>query len=368
MGRCKVGVVGVGHLGQSHARILAGMPDVELVGVVDTNSAQADAVAARFASKVFDHHRDLADHVDAACIVTPTVFHHTVAKDFISRGIPVLVEKPLALNLAEASELADLANRHQTILQVGHIERFNPAFEELRTKPITPKFIEAERHGMFTGRSTDIGAVMDLMIHDLDLLLDLVGQPVVEVQALGMTVFGRHEDMASARLRFAGGCIAHLTASRMSPNPKRKMRIWAPEGYAGIDFCDKRLTLVQPSSELRLYGLNTRGLSATERQQLPAEIFKQHLQTQDSTFERGADQLTRELEDFVHCVQTRSTPRVTGEAGRDAIAVAARIIDSLNHHAWTGEPASFTGPGDLPTPLGALFEAQVAELQTQKAA
>jgi predicted dehydrogenase len=368
MDRCKLGVVGVGHLGQAHARVLASLPNVELVGVVDTNSVQAETVAARQRVRVFDHHCDLADHIDAACIVTPTVFHHTVAKDFLNRGLPILVEKPLALNLDEANELVELANKNRAILQVGHIERFNPAFEELRSKPINPKFIEAERHGIFTGRSTDIGAVMDLMIHDLDLLLDLVGQPVEEVQALGMTVFGRHEDMASARLRFASGCIAHLTASRMSPKPKRKMRIWAPEGYAGLDFCDKRLTLVQPSPELRLNGLNTRSLTASERQQLPAEIFKQHLQTQESTFERGGDQLTRELEDFVRCVQSHSTPRVTGEAGRDAISVASRIIESLNRHAWNGQSPGPFGPADVPVPFGPLFDLPIPEFQLDRAA
>jgi predicted dehydrogenase len=363
MRRCKLGVVGVGHLGQAHARILASLPNVELAGVVDTNSNQADLIARRHGTRVFDHHCDLADHVDAACIVTPTVFHHTVAKDFLGRGLPVLVEKPLALNLDEAIELVELARQNETILQVGHIERFNPAFEELRSKPINPKFIEAERHGIFTGRSTDIGAVMDLMIHDLDLLLDLVAEPVEEVQALGMTVFGRHEDMASARLRFAGGCIAHLTASRMSPKAKRKMRIWAPEGYAGLDFCDKRLTLVQPSPELRLYGLNTRGLTPAERSGLPDAIFKQHLQMQERTFEGASDQLTRELEDFVRCVQTRSAPRVTGEAGRNAIALAGRIIESLNRHAWNGQATGPIGPADVPTPLGPLFEAPLPEFE-----
>src|SRR5262249_34353449 len=180
-------------------------------------------------------------------------------------------------------------------LQVGHIERFNPAYEELRRRPVTPKFVEVERHGTFTGRSTDIGAVLDLMIHDLDLLLDLIGEPVVEVQALGMTVFGKHEDMANARLRFVGGCVAHLTYSRMSPRPKRKMRIWAPEGYAGIDFCDKRLTLVQPSAELREYGLNARAVAAEQRHELQEQIFTRHLQTQERGCAGPMDQLTAEL-------------------------------------------------------------------------
>jgi predicted dehydrogenase len=368
MGRCKLGVVGVGHLGQSHARILASLPDVELVGVVDTNNSQAEAVAARFGARVFDDHRDLADRIDAACVVTPTVFHHTIAKDFLNRGLPVLVEKPLALNFEEASELVDLANQNRTILQVGHIERFNPAYQNLRSRRINPKFVEVERHGAFTGRSTDIGAVMDLMIHDLDLLLDLIGQPVEEVQALGMTVFGRHEDMANARLRFKGGCIAHLTASRMSPKPKRKMRIWAPEGYAGLDFCDKRLTLVQPSPALRANGLNTRALTTAQRNQLPNDVFKQHLQTQELTFESDKDQLTLELEDFVRCVQSGAAPRVNGEAGRDAIAVASRIVESLNHHAWNGNEAGPIGPGDVPTSMGRLFEMPFNGIEMERAA
>lgn len=361
MARIKLGVVGVGHLGQAHARILANLPGVELVGVVDTNNAQAETVARNCGTRVFDHHRDLANRIDAACIVTPTVFHHSIAADFLRAGIPLLVEKPLALNVKEADELVALARRHRTLLQVGHIERFNPAYEELRTRRIKPMYIEAERHGTFTGRSTDIGAVMDLMIHDLDLLLDLVGGPVVEVQALGMTVFGRHEDMASARLRFANGCVAHLTASRMCPNPKRKMRIWAPEGYAGIDFCDRRLTLVQPSGELRRDGLDVRGLSPALRRQLPNQVFTQHLQTQELTCDRPTDQLTDELVDFVRCVRENAEARVTGEAGRDAIGVAERIVEALRRHSWNGADGS-TGPDDVPAPLGLLFEPVATEL------
>src|SRR5262245_32010193 len=247
----KFGVVGVGHLGKEHARILSGLHGAEMVGVVDVDVGQAQAVAERCGTKVCPSAAELAKHVGAVCVVYPTEHHHAVAAQFLGRGIPTLVEKPLALNLEQANELVDLARKHRTILQVGHIERFNPAYEELRSRSINPKFVECERHGTFTGRSTDIGAVLDLMIHDLDLLLDLVGGPVTEVQALAATVFGGHEDLANARLTFANGCIAHLTASRMTPISKRKLRVWAPEGYAGIDFVRKSLTLVQPSEELR---------------------------------------------------------------------------------------------------------------------
>jgi predicted dehydrogenase len=352
----KVGVVGVGHLGQAHARVLSSLPEAELVGVTDTNTARAEEIAARHRVRVFDHHLDLAKHVDAVCVVTPTVFHHPVAADLLRRGVAVLTEKPLALNLAEADDLVDLAARHNAMLQVGHIERFNPAYEELRRRPITPKFVEVERHGMFTGRSTDIGAVLDLMIHDLDLLLDLIGQPVVEVQALGMTVFGKHEDMANARLRFASGCVAHLTASRMSPRPKRKMRIWAPEGYAGIDFCDKRLMLVQPSAELRARGLNARAIPPEARQELQAQVFTRHLQTQDMSCSESADQLTAELREFLHCAATGHSPRVGGAAGRDAVALAERVVSALREHSWTDSATGPIGPDELPAPAGWLFD------------
>jgi predicted dehydrogenase len=367
MRRIRIGIVGVGHLGQAHARILAHHPDAELIGVVDTNSDRADEVARQFHTHVFDHHLDLAEHVEAVCVVTPTVFHYPIAADLLRRGLAVLVEKPLALDLAESEELAALSRRYGALLQVGHIERFNPAYEDLKRYPMRPKYVEVERHGMFTGRSTDIGAVLDLMIHDLDLLIDLIGEPVVEVQALGMTVFGKHEDMASARLRFAGGCVAHLTASRMSPQPKRKMRIWSAEGYAGLDFCDKRLTLVQPSPRLRTYGLDARGLPPQERVALAQQVFKRHLQTREYTYPTVPDQLTRELTAFLDCVRTGTEPRVTGEAARDAIALAERVLISLRQHAWNNTPFGPVGPDDLPEPLGSLFDADWDENDRQAA-
>lgn len=354
MRRLKLGVVGVGHLGQSHARVLAQAPGVDLVGIVDSNPDQAAAVAARHNTNVLAHPADLAERVDAACVVVPTVHHFAVACEFLDRGVPLLVEKPLAINVEQAAALADLARARRTILQVGHIERFNPAYEELRARRIRPKFVECERHGMFTGRSIDIGCVLDLMIHDLDLLLDLVGGPIVEVTAVGAAVFGGHEDMANARLRFANGCIAHLTASRMSPNAKRKLRIWAPEGYAGIDFVKRHITLVQPSAELRRRGIPPARLDPAKRQQLQNQIFTRYLETLDLDCDQG-DQLTRELDHFLSCVRTGATPRVTGEDGRDAIALATRVLESMHRHQWENRADGPTGPGELPRPAGDLL-------------
>ncbi len=178
MTRLRLAVVGVGHLGKEHARILSNQPDVELVGVVDANGSQAAQVAERCQTRAYPDHRLLLDHVDAAVIVVPTLHHHTVAWDFLRQGIPVLVEKPMCSNLAQADELLALAQRQGLVLQVGHIERFNPAFVELQRRPLRPKFISCERLASFSGRSTDVGVVLDLMIHDLDLVLSLVRSPV----------------------------------------------------------------------------------------------------------------------------------------------------------------------------------------------
>lgn len=350
MRRLKVGVIGVGHLGKSHARIFAGLRDVELAGVVDINPLRAAEIANQHGAAVFADHLAMADHVDAASIVTPTIHHHEIACEYLRRGIPILVEKPLAVNLEQANELVELSQRTGTMLQVGHIERFNPVYEELRRLPINPKFVECERHGAFTGRSIDIGAVLDLMIHDLDLLLDLVGGQVAHVEAVGAAIFGGHEDIVNARVKFASGCIVNLTASRMSPTPKRKMRIWAPEGYAGVDFVKRRLTLVQPSHELR-----TNGIPADPAflPMFKEQVFARFLRMREVDLNHG-DNLTRELEHFVQCVRTGSAPRVRGQEGRDAIALATRIIDSLNRHSWENRPNGPIGPDQLPNPLGDL--------------
>lgn len=356
MRRLRVAVIGVGHLGQHHARILAGMNDVELVGVADANAQQAMLVADRLGTQAYDSHEPLLDAVDAVSVVTPTIYHHNVAAAFLRQGVPVLVEKPVCRTIAEADDLIRLANEQGVPLQVGHIERFNPAFEDLARRPITPKFIEAERHGPFTGRSVDIGAVLDLMIHDLDLLLALVQSPVVSVDAVGAAVFGGHEDMVNARLVFANGCVAHVTASRISPRPKRRLRVWAPEGYAGIDFVCRKLILVQQSPEVRQFGLRPERMDASRRARLKDELFGEHLHVMYVDGDRKGDQLTAELKHFVDCVRTGRTPRVTGEDGREALALAERILTSVRQHSWDGSEDGPTGPNGMPRPRGWLFD------------
>jgi predicted dehydrogenase len=356
MTQTRMAVIGVGHLGQHHARILASMPDVDLVGVVDANANQAATVGNKFQAPFYDSYEPLFGKVDAVTVVTPTSFHHMVACEFLKRGIPVLVEKPMCKTVEQANELIDLARAANVPLQVGHIERFNPAFEELARRPIRPAFVEAERHGPFTGRSIDIGAVLDLMIHDLDLILTLVGGPVKDVHAVGASVFGGHEDMVNARLVFESGCVAHVTASRISAKPKRRLRIWASEGYAGIDFVSRKLTLVQASDELRQNGIRLEKLDLAKRMKLKDELFGRHLEVMSVDGDRKGDQLTAELRNFVDCVRTNTTPRVSGEAGRDALALAVRVLESVRSHQWEGRTDGAVGPHQMPVPAGKLFE------------
>jgi predicted dehydrogenase len=355
MTRLRTAVIGVGHLGQHHARILAGLPDVELVGVVDANPEQARLIADRLNTTPYDSFEPLLSRVDAVSVVTPTIHHHRVAAAFLKAGVPVLVEKPVCRTVAEADDLVALADEARVPFQVGHIERFNPAFEELLKRPIRAKFIEAERHGPYTGRSIDIGAVLDLMIHDLDLLLSLVDSPVKTVSAVGAAVFGGHEDMVNARLEFANGCVAHVTASRITRHPKRRLRVWAPEGYAGIDFVTRKLTLVQMSEEVRRNGLRVEQLDAVARARLKEDVFGRYLQVLNLDGDRKGDQLTAELKHFLDCVRTGNHPRVTGRDGRDALELAERVLTALRNHQWEGAAEGPLGPGGLPMPSGYLF-------------
>ncbi len=321
-------VIGVGHLGKEHARILAALPQVELVGVADVNHAQAQAVAERVGTLAFADFGPLLHLVDAACIVVPTCQHGAVASEFLKRNVHLLVEKPLALNLREADALVALAVKHKALLQVGHIERFNPAFQEVQARALQPRFIRAQRLGAFSGRCGDVGVVLDLMIHDIDLVLNLVHSPLESVEAFGVNVFGKHEDVANARLRFANGCVAELTASRASPVASRQMYVWSAEGHAILDFAERKLTWLQPSPELRAHGLDE-----ANGPTLKDELFTRHLPT--TTIDgKAKDQLTAELQDFVHCAQTGTAPRVTGADGRAAIALAERIQASLRLLRW----------------------------------
>jgi predicted dehydrogenase len=343
LGRLRVGVVGVGHLGRHHARILAGIEGVELVGVADARPEQAEAVASACGTRPVRDYRELLGQVDAVTVAVPTALHREVAGAFLDRGVAAMVEKPLAGTFAEAEELVALAEHRGVVLQVGHIERFNPALAALESLRLRPKFIAAERLSTHTFRSTDIGVVFDLMIHDIDLILTFISAPVKSVSAVGVSVFGALEDVASARVEFEDGTVADLTASRASYQALRRMRLWGAEGYATLDFAAKSATLVRPSEQLRRGELDLDGVDLTQPAAVRAHLFGKVLKV-DQVQAEGREPLALELEDFVAAVRDGSRPRVAGADALRAVALADRIVRCIQEHQWEGTPDGPAGP------------------------
>jgi predicted dehydrogenase len=348
--RLRVAVVGVGHLGQHHARILAAMEGVTLVGVADARAEQAQVVAERCSCPAFGDYRELLDRVDAVSIAVPTALHREVAGAFLERGIPAMVEKPLAAALDQAEELVELARDSGANLQVGHIERFNPALNALDGQRLRPRYIEADRLSTYTFRSTDIGVILDLMIHDLDLVLSWISAPVRSVHAVGVSVFGGHEDVANARLEFDDGCVANLTASRVSYQAVRKLRLWGEEGYALLDFAAKKATLVRPSERLRHGELDLAGVDLTQPAAVRAHLFGKVLRV-DQVEPTSTEPLALELADFVRAVKTGTRSRVSGDDALRALRLADQILTSLQSHSWEGRPEAASGTPDLPDRL-----------------
>jgi predicted dehydrogenase len=346
--KLRIAVIGAGRLGGFHAQKLAKRNDVTLAAVVDPASANRQRVAMECRTKAFADYSGLLDQLDAAVIATPTSLHHRVAKDFLQAGIHLLVEKPLCARLAEADELVAIARQRGVVLQVGHVERFNPAFCAAASQLTEPKYVEAVRASGFTFRSTDVGVVLDLMIHDIDLVLSMVHSPLQKVDGLGVSVLGGHEDAANARLEFEGGCVATLSASRVSHETMRRMQIWSDGGFAGIDFAGRATTLVRPSEALLRRQFCVDRLTPEQIDHYRQHFAEEHLPCRQTTFS-AVDALSLELDDFVESICTARAPRVSGEAGRDALAVAERIIARIHAHRWD---SSLDGPaGPLAIPL-----------------
>lgn len=311
--RIRVGVVGVGHLGQHHARIYASHPQCELVGVVDTDPKTAQRIAKQYNTQPHTDFRNLFGKVDALSIVVPTVYHHAVASECLRQGIHLLVEKPITSTVEEAHDLINLARDHNRVLQVGHIERFNMAIMRLKQLVNRPLFIEGHRLGPYDPRVKDVGVVLDLMIHDLDIILQLVNSPVKSVEAAGVGVYGRHEDIANARIHFENGCIANLTASRVTPVRKRKIRIFQPDAYVSVDYIDQEVEIFRrvriPDPEPGMPNISI--VRKKER------IEKQ-------------EPLMLELRHFLECVQRGAEPMVRGEHARDALQLAVEISEQVH--------------------------------------
>ncbi len=324
----KVVVVGGGHLGRIHARLLHDLPGAELLGVVDPDPQARAAVQAACPVPTFAELDHLLPRLDAAVVASPTCTHAAVAQRLLAHGVHLLVEKPLAATAREAQTLAELAQARGLVLAVGHVERFNPAVEAAGPFLRSARWIQAVRVGPFTGRSTDTGAVLDLMIHDLDLVLAHAPGRLVQVQAWGQAVLGRREDVAHALLWFDSGTVVQLTAARVAPQPRRVMHVWSDGGYCELDFAARCCRTIQPSETLRQRPLLVEELPPAECKQAASHLYQRYLVRHEQA-EPECNQLAEELADFLAAVREGRRPRTSGAEAAYAVAVAEQIVEHL---------------------------------------
>jgi predicted dehydrogenase len=309
MKQLRVGVVGVGYLGKFHAQKYRSMPDVDLVAVADTDPVQGKRVADDNATAYCRDYRSLYGKIDAVSIAAPTSIHFTIARDFLERNVDVLIEKPMTNRIEDADDLIRIAESNGAIIQVGHLERFNPAVVALRGQIDQPRFIESHRLSIYQGRCTDVSVVLDLMIHDIDLILNLVRSTIKSVHAAGIEVVSENIDIANARLAFDNGAVANVTASRISAKNERKLRLFQKDAYISIDFAEHKITLVRPEAN---HGNDI----------IPG------MKINELKFDKG-DALDDELKSFVDSVKHRRQPLVTGQMGRDALKTALSIMAQI---------------------------------------
>lgn len=303
MKRPRVGVVGVGHIGKNHARLYAELAGAEFTAIYDTDRAIAEQRASDYGVRAVTSLDDFAAEVDAASIATPTNTHFEIGRELLGRGKHLLVEKPITDNPAHASELAEMAAARNLVLQVGHVERFNPVLSALEKRLTNPRFIEAHRLSPYPNRSTDIGVVLDLMIHDLEIILHLVRAPVQAIDAVGVPVLSRGEDIANARIRFENGCVANITSSRISPEQMRKIRVFQEDVYLSLDYQNQSGEMYRRTAE--------------------------GLKREDVEIERE-EPLKRELAAFIECAATGRAPKVSGFQAAAALELAVEITRRLN--------------------------------------
>ncbi|MEW5733336.1 MAG: Gfo/Idh/MocA family oxidoreductase [Thermodesulfobacteriota bacterium] len=314
-GKVRVAVIGTGYLGKFHAEKFANNPEAELVAVADVDSEAAARVARACKTEACTRYSDLFGKVDAVVVATPTDSHFSISREFLSRDVDVLIEKPMTATLAEADELIELAESRGLIIQVGHLERFNPAVMALRGVVKKPLFVEAHRVSTYKPRAVNVSVVLDLMIHDIDIISHLAGSPVKQIHAAGVSVVSDHLDIANARIEFASGCVANVTASRLASKNERVIRIFQPDAYVRVDFQNRVVTVVRNPSA------GKKGKNDTDA--------APELCATESRFEQ-ADALAAETAAFVNSVKTRQAPEVTGQVGRDALFIALSIVEQVN--------------------------------------
>ena len=306
----RVGVVGIGHLGGYHLQKYAKIDGCKITALSDTELERAKKAAELYGCEAFTDHRDMLDKVDAVSIAVPTGYHHAVARDFLAAGIDVLIEKPLCATVKEADDLLALAKKKNLVFQVGFVERFNPAVMALEKVITRPVFIEVHRLHPFFERGTDVDVILDLMIHDLDLILKFVDSPLTCVEAVGVPVLSDKIDISNVRLTFASGCIANVTASRISVKTMQKLRFFGPEGYHAVDTRKREILSL------------SKVVGADGKQQ----IIQNNIDISDH------DPLEEEVRSFIGCVEKRSTPVVSGEEGRKSLALAEEILKKMKTH------------------------------------
>jgi predicted dehydrogenase len=308
--KLRVGVIGVGHLGEYHVQKYKAMKKVALVGVVDADSGRAEEISERYSTKTYGHYQELLPEVDAVSLAVPTEKHFEVAKEVLSEGIHLLVEKPITYDLEPADTLIQIARKKNLVLQVGLVERYNPAVVKMESLLTQPVFVESHRMNVFTPRGTDVDVVLDLMIHDLDIILHVVPSEVKEVHAVGMSVLTDKTDIANVRIIFENGTVGNLTASRVSDKTLRKIRVFQPDAYLAVDCQKREISITRLDSNLK-----------------DADNFPQV--TSQKTQFPGRDPLADEIASFVDSVMNGSEPVVSGEDGRRALKYALAIIDQI---------------------------------------
>ena len=344
----RVAVVGAGRMGKLHARVISELGgDARLACIVDSSPASAQAVARQRNCPALTDVAQAVELADAAIIAVPTLYHLDAARPFVAAGKPVLIEKPIANDVAGAEELIELARQTGTSVQVGHTERFNPAVLAIQKYAIRPKFIEAHRISPFTFRSADVGVVLDMMIHDIDLTLMLAGGRVRSLHAVGVNVIAASEDIANARLIFDNGCVANLTASRLAIKTERKMRIFSEEAYLSVDYGKKVGIVIQKSQNLDLIGM-ARTLDVTDLAELAGSVdYTQLLKVEQLVVDESVEPLRCQAEAFRRTVVDGEPPVVSGAEGLAAVRLAHQIVAAIQEHRWDGADSDRSGLGVL---------------------
>lgn len=327
--KLKVGVVGVGHFGAHHVRVFSRMSGIELCGVADISEERARYISQTYGVPYYLDHKELAEHIEAVSIATPTETHYQIAKFYLERGYPVMVEKPMTNSLKEADHLVEIAEKNNVLLQVGHVERFNPVVVALQRYAHKPRFIECHRLSPYTFRSKDIGVVLDLMIHDIDIVLSLVDSKLVRVEAVGVDVVSHgKEDIANARLVFEDGCVANITASRVSDKVMRKIRVFSSDLYISMDYSQREAKIYRKSDLLKSGDIDVSKIDSAKISEVRDLLFADLLTAETVTIEEY-DPLEKELESFVKCVKEGLKPVVTGEHGKRAMEAAWNILQEI---------------------------------------